>query len=291
MSKTDKILKREGYGIPYLQNSFNFRPENALSAKAGIEILACGSISKLIDWNYRDVFSPFWRLYYNPTAGAGVQCDDTYYPLRPQSILIIPDHLTFNCQCNADREVSHLWIHFSPSVCYSTQYRQPFYIPLNACLDELTTQLYSKLNIQATNNTPPASANLLTLHHLCLALLNRIFADLSLSEAPQWAENFSELIDYCRHNAHTIETLEELAQDYGMSARTLRRRFREHLNLSPHEFVLRCRLHLAAELLRGSSKSIEYIATECGFSDRNHFSKSFKSQIGISPAAFRKTNG
>ena len=55
------------------------------------------------------------------------------------------------------------------------------------------------------------------------------------------------------------------------------------------EYVSRMRLSKAKLLLRDSNKSIEEIATECGFSSANYFGLIFKKEVGLSPLNYKKT--
>jgi AraC family transcriptional regulator len=58
--------------------------------------------------------------------------------------------------------------------------------------------------------------------------------------------------------------------------------------LTPHQFVLRTRLHDAAVGLRRSDESISTIAFGCGFNDLSTFNRRFRRFMGVSPTAYRK---
>ena len=66
------------------------------------------------------------------------------------------------------------------------------------------------------------------------------------------------------------------------------RMFKRTFGLSPHAFVLRCRLELAARLMLESTESLRDIALCCGFTDQAHFCNHFRRAIGESPAAWRR---
>ena len=77
---------------------------------------------------------------------------------------------------------------------------------------------------------------------------------------------------------------ESLANRHGVSTRTLARAFAA-VGTSPMRWVWQERLNLARDLLQDLPKrKITDLAYECGFSDLAHFSRSFKSRFGISPA-------
>jgi AraC-like DNA-binding protein len=57
--------------------------------------------------------------------------------------------------------------------------------------------------------------------------------------------------------------------------------------MTPHQFVLRTRLHRAAVRLRRSDDPISVIAFDAGFNDLSTFNRRFRRVIGASPGDFR----
>jgi AraC family transcriptional regulator len=66
------------------------------------------------------------------------------------------------------------------------------------------------------------------------------------------------------------------------------RSFKRAFGLSPHAFVLRRRLELAARLMLESTESLTDIAHSCGFTDQAHLCRHFRRSMGESPAAWRR---
>lgn len=79
-----------------------------------------------------------------------------------------------------------------------------------------------------------------------------------------------------------------VAQACGMSRRSLYTAFNT-LNLTPHAYIMRCRLALASELLSApdGKRTITQVAYELGFSDAAHFSRAFSERFGMSPSQWR----
>lgn len=80
-----------------------------------------------------------------------------------------------------------------------------------------------------------------------------------------------------------------LADNLGISTRQLERLFGKYLNTSPKKYFLELRLHRARNLIVQTEQSISEIAMACGFNSTSHFSKVFRKQFGVSPAAQRST--
>ncbi len=82
--------------------------------------------------------------------------------------------------------------------------------------------------------------------------------------------------------------LADLARQAGMSRFHLLRLFRQVTGQTPHQFLLRLRMHRAALSLRNGDHGIATIAFEAGFGDLSTFNRQFRRVFGTTPGAFRK---
>jgi AraC-like DNA-binding protein len=82
-------------------------------------------------------------------------------------------------------------------------------------------------------------------------------------------------------------TLTDLAREAAMSPYHFLRVFKQIAGMTPHQFVLRTRLHRAAVRLRGSDDSVLAIAAGSGFNDLSTFNRHFRRVVGRRPNAFR----
>jgi AraC-like DNA-binding protein len=81
-------------------------------------------------------------------------------------------------------------------------------------------------------------------------------------------------------------TLAELASDAGLSPFHLIRVFRKATGMTPSAWLADRRIHEACRQLRAGSSASE-VALACGFFDQSHFSRVFKSRLGVTPGDFR----
>lgn len=80
--------------------------------------------------------------------------------------------------------------------------------------------------------------------------------------------------------------METVAAEAGIGEVWLRRQFTAAYGISPKQYVLERRLSKAQQLLTEGQQTVTQIAEACGFADIYHFSRCFKSKIGVSPTMY-----
>jgi PAS domain S-box-containing protein len=98
----------------------------------------------------------------------------------------------------------------------------------------------------------------------------------------------ADVVRYLRTNRNPKLSNAELAAAVGISERSLHRKIRQAMGLTPHEFMLRMRIEAAAELLATTDQPISQIAIQYGFCDQSAFTKQFSRRIGMTPKQFRR---
>lgn len=82
-------------------------------------------------------------------------------------------------------------------------------------------------------------------------------------------------------------TIATLAAEVGVSRSVLAERFQHFLTDTPIGYLTRWRLHLAAQLLTSTSKSVAEVAGDIGYESEPSFNRAFKREFGLPPARFR----
>jgi len=85
--------------------------------------------------------------------------------------------------------------------------------------------------------------------------------------------------------------LGDLAREAGMSPFHFLRVFRALVGMTPHQYVLRTRLHRAALRLLRSDAPVSAIAFDAGFGDLSTFNRRFRQIMGASPGLYRARSG
>jgi AraC-like DNA-binding protein len=95
--------------------------------------------------------------------------------------------------------------------------------------------------------------------------------------------------DYIKQNLADSIRLEILANITGLSRSYFAHAFKRSTGLSPHCFLMQCRLEHSQKLLAETNMPLAQIALASGFSDQSHFSRRFHQSIGITPRSFRQS--
>ncbi len=78
------------------------------------------------------------------------------------------------------------------------------------------------------------------------------------------------------------------AGEAGLSSFHFLRTFTRVFGVTPHQYLIRCRLRDAARLLADEAMSVTEVAFEVGFGDLSNFVRTFGQAAGLSPLQFRK---
>jgi transcriptional regulator GlxA family with amidase domain len=82
--------------------------------------------------------------------------------------------------------------------------------------------------------------------------------------------------------------LAQLARIAGMSPRNLARVFQSATSLTPRQFAGKVKLQVARDLVADPDRTVEAIASSCGFEDARQLRRLWKDAFGVSIRAFRE---
>ena len=81
--------------------------------------------------------------------------------------------------------------------------------------------------------------------------------------------------------------IDEMCQQFGISNRSLLRRFKLATGVTPLNYLQDVRLDAASRLLVQSNDTIEAITHKVGYEDISSFTRLFKRRSGFSPSSYR----
>jgi AraC family transcriptional regulator len=80
---------------------------------------------------------------------------------------------------------------------------------------------------------------------------------------------------------------DEIASVVGLDPFTFGRGFKLSTGMTPHQYIIRCRLRRAMKLLANKELTLADIALEVGCSCQSHLTTLFRKHLGTTPGAFR----
>ncbi len=239
-----------------------------------LQILIAASTT-LKQWNYRDLRAPYWRLYWNRSAGATIRTTADEVEIVPEKIYLIPPETNFSTQLV--KPSFHFYIHFltketlrSPQICHL----------------EATSELQSQILL--LSSADPSAAHPWRLAAFLTQVLALIPKDDWLSPFAPASETISRALRYLESHLPFHTPVKELARFSGMNLNAFIRLFKAETGKTPARFQKERRIAWACSILHHSNEKIDSIAEDCGFCDRHHFTRVFTAVRGISPAAFRR---
>lgn len=263
-------------------------------------------------WNYKNVISPYFRLYYID-AGAGEISDiSTRLNLEPGFLYMIPSFTLCNLSCQ--NQLSQFFIQFfeesSDGISLFEYNRSVFKVKatnvdiLNfARLLEINPgrginrsdnpRIYEKSifykEYQELNNQQNM-ATFTETHGILLQLVSRfltpeIFKHKEVSHIPVKILN---AISYIQLNLHQELSVADLAEKANQHADYFSRLFQQYTGERPLKYIHEKRIERAQYLMVTTQMTYAEIAIQTGFENIFYFSKIFKKITGMSPGNYKK---
>jgi AraC family transcriptional regulator len=103
---------------------------------------------------------------------------------------------------------------------------------------------------------------------------------------PSWLEPVRQLL----HERFTQDlTHDVIAATASVQPVHLARVFRHHCGRTVGDYLRKLRVDFAARQLMATDIPLADLASAAGFADQSHLNRTFKRQIGMTPAAFRRS--
>ena len=167
-------------------------------------VLAVGFAQHLEDWSYLDVFSSFWRLYYNNQPGKSIKVGRVRYPLNPGKILLVPPRLLFSCE--SESAADHFWIHFTLPM----QWRAKHDLPHEIDIDLRTKDLVSSL--EHLDKTPENEIDRIETYGTASAIVQLTLCRLPQPDASVVPMTLEKVLRYIQSNPGATEKVIDLAK-------------------------------------------------------------------------------
>lgn len=265
-------------------------------------------------WNYKNVISPYIRIYYIEGGNGYISTLTQKLKLEAGFLYIIPSFTLCNLEC--DNNLNQYFIHCfedSPSgLSLFHNYRKPLKIRASEIYAN-SVKLLLKINpnrkiyrsdnpkvyeqnvyyreYQELNNQQSESVFMET-QGILLQLISQFISYLNPKQ-----ENAQEIplpildaIQYIQINLSSYITVKQLSQRANLQADYFSRIFVKHTGERPLKYIQTKRIERAQYLIITANKSLAQIADEIGFQNLPYFFRIFKKITKITPKEYARNN-
>jgi AraC-like DNA-binding protein len=261
-------------------------------------------------WNFKNVTSPFSRLWLVLEGQAEVKHHGRRFVLKPGSLHLVPPYTTHDCLCNG--MLNHYHLHFVARLNTGVDL-----FSLLDCEFQQTDAwsfeaLFAKLETLHPNQKLPcfdpareeyrifSRTAERGAHEMSTVTWFETNGLLSLILAPfiktarmhegvhaRVARQFMAVQGYIHQGIRRPLTLGDLASAAGLHPTYFSDRFKRLVGERPLAYLMRYRLERAQLLLLTTHMTVKEVAYEVGISDPAYFSRAFSRFWGVSPTQYR----
>lgn len=226
-----------------------------------------------------------FEIYINLSGDVSFLVENKLYPLTHGDVIIARPNEYHHCIHRSDAQHKHFWILFecNNSSLMDFMYHKPInnYIsPTEDLKNELTAICFKMLNQDLSEQSK-------FYNFFRLLEILKISTNESLAPTQAMPDDIMKIITYIDNHIAENITLNNLSKNLFISISTLERKFKNHLNIKPLDFIRKKKLIAAANLLR-NGESVLNAGLNVGYSDNSYFIKLFKQQYGITPYKYKK---
>lgn len=210
--------------------------------------------------------------------------------IAPGNMMLIPENVEQSGSWTSEVEMLAIGLHpslFAEAIDDATNFRSTELVPHFATPDPLVHQLGLSLktvleqNLSGSRLYAETTAAMLSVHLLQHYSQRK-------PEFKDYTDGFPrttlrQVIEYIHAHLDQELGLAELAAIAHLSPYYFTRLFKQSTGVTPHQFVIRCRVERAKALLLAGKGSIAEIAQQVGFANQAHLNVHIKRLLGVTP--------
>lgn len=232
-----------------------------------------------------------WTLQLTTSGKGSYNCIRQQLITEPGDLtLLSPDALYDYCREENSDEWTHNWIYFQADKGLLEWLKWPeagpniYHLRTQGEDFEQLQQLFKTVTQNFTSNLPFTD-------HLARNLLEQILIR-CLQLAPDEHQSvmdprISNAVNFIAHNFDQPFTLDDLAEEVGLSVARLSTLFKRHTGTSVLRWRDERRMARASQLLVQTPQAINKVAELVGYTDPLYFTRCFRQHLGCSPRDFR----
>jgi AraC-like DNA-binding protein len=260
------------------------------------------------NWNWKEVYSPFARLYYVKSGRARTYIRNKVYELEPGYLYLTPPFSLHNDEC--DGYFSLYYIHFYEDAVNKESIFDKYDFPVKIQTSPLDLLLVERLHTinpdrflididpKAYDNAPAfsryvAGNNKLPYHaqvetRSLLAVLMSRFLEYRLRKTIDKDARINKSLQYIHEHINTDISIDDLATFACVSDDHFTRLFKQEMAQTPVKYINAKKIEKAQLLLLTTDASIRDIAMDLSVDNISYFNKIFKQHTGKTPSEYRK---
>ncbi len=218
--------------------------------------------------------SRHYTLYYVLSGTGTYAVNHVDYHVSAGDLIVCTPSDSFSCRIPPKDPAEHIWITFTICGKVSNYFAYPF---LHAPQQK---ELFAELQKQIRQETAD--------WHVIQNVLQEI-GDLTGAGSDSDVQIVYDTARYIQNNVCSTDlSIGVLANRISVSRFRLVRAFARVKNMPPMEFVIRCRLEKACELIRSHRYSLSEVSQMTGYKNYSTFARVFKKYYDITPKEYRK---
>ena len=262
------------------------------------------------DWNWKNIRSPFARLYCVTEGEAQVCIGTEYHSLTPGHLYFIPAFTEHSCVCEGT--FAHYYIHIYEEQQRGVSILDEYAFPFEAEASTSDLGLIKRLcdinplltlpgsNPETYDNHPTLVSTIrlnqqrpfsdkMESRGILYILMSRFFR-LAAPKEEVKDSRIHQTLTYIRKHLDGRLDIGMLADKACMSKDHYIRVFKRETGETPNVYITKRRLERAELALVTSDLSIKDIAKTLGYDDCSYFNRVFKQTEGVSPQQYRENH-
>lgn len=262
------------------------------------------------DWNWKNVRSPFSRIYLVTEGEAQVIIENKCIQLTPGHLYFIPAYTTHSYVCTG--LFCHYYLHIYDDSISDISIMNKWIIPTeidSVKMDEELLKRLCEINplLKLSESDPDSYDNHQTLINniqlnkeqpLCYeiesnGIITILFSKFMKFAKPQNDVNDARIrraISYIYNHLNEKIQLSALIDKAWMSKDHFIRIFKNEMGITPNAYIIQRKIEKAELLLVTTKLPINIIAKSLGYEDYPYFNHTFKKTTGATPKQYRKNH-
>lgn len=260
------------------------------------------------DWNWKNVNSPFTRLYYVTEGSAQIELPDGIYTLSPKHMYFIPAFTIHTNICKSN--FVHYYLHIYEDHYSDNDWLDHWKFPVEIEATDLDLALFKRLceinphmTLQKSDpttydNNPTLMQNLIKNRQrafydkvesrgIVFQLLSRFFKQ-GQSKIEMEDNRIAKTVLYIRKHLNEAIELEKLAEISCLSKDHFIRLFKKELGTTPLQYINQKKIEKSQLLLITEEIAVKEIAFQLAFEDYSYFNRLLKKITGVTPQEYRR---